>query len=82
MFSSSLARWTFVLIYALNFKNTLFVWHARFVWLCVKHTVSFKLLGGQARVTSGKKDVWQSRKYQGRASMGDLDFNLHKSNST
>lgn len=79
---SSVAQWTFMLLYALNFKGTLFVWHIRFCWLILKHGASFWLSSSKKRKSPRKRDFWQARRYTGRASMGDLDYNIHKSNST
>ena len=50
-------KYAFALLYLLNYKNAIGSWHARFGWLCVKHTISHRL---RRRVVHGR-DVWQSR---------------------
>jgi hypothetical protein len=81
-----LFKWTVALVYALNYKHSFLQWHLRFVWQCIKHTVTYHLMGGARRsriaAASHTKDLWASKKYTARASLGDIDFNFHKSNST
>lgn len=79
----STLRWVFTLLYLLNWKGSMLVWHARFLWICTKHTIRHKLRRKQTTLTDKKvKDVFRSRIYTHRASLADLDFNIHKSNST
>ncbi|BFZ55410.1 hypothetical protein PYCC9005_002451 [Savitreella phatthalungensis] len=72
----SLAKYTLALIYLLAWKNGLFVWHLRFGYYILKRTIQYKV----RPITT--RDIWEVRTVSSRASLGDLDYNLHKSNST
>ncbi|ORY84208.1 hypothetical protein BCR37DRAFT_391811 [Protomyces lactucae-debilis] len=82
----SVLKWTAALLYLLNYKHSFFQWHLRFFWQCIKHTITYKLMGGAQKsriaASTNSRDLWASKTYQARASLGDIDFNFHKSNST
>lgn len=74
MSAFTIARWVFTFLYLLNLKSSLLAWHARFVYLVIKHTLKFKTSasGALSRQNSNlpDKDIWTPRKYRSRATMG------------
>lgn len=80
----STLRWVFALLYCLNYKQTLFVWHFRFLYTCLRGIVLYKYKFAKAAHSNKleKQSIWTTHKITGRASLGDLDYNIHKSNST
>ena len=77
-------KWVFAILYVFNYKGALFVWHYHVLRILAKCTITFNLPGRRKRLQSAatQKDIWSTRKYNERATFGDLDFNIHKSIST
>lgn len=70
-----------LIVYLLNYKNSIGAWHIRVLWSLIKNSLRHKLKNPK-QASDLTQDIFCVYNMKQRASLADLDFNLHKSNST
>ncbi|GAO49953.1 hypothetical protein G7K_4089-t1 [Saitoella complicata NRRL Y-17804] len=82
----TILKYVFLLLQLLNLKNALFAWHIRFWSLGIHHILSYYVpaLRPKAQIlhSSSSSRLFDAYTYNSQATLGDIDFYLHKSNST